>query len=123
MRQARGAQPNPKRSDPSPGTPWAERIGVRSLKARVTERPHDGNLMAEDDSAPTRCRALPRAARADYREDMLCASTACSNVLFFGVSMPVCRIHESMYARWCETADIRAIVSWGWFPALTTMPS
>ncbi len=91
------------------------------MKAPVTERSDDGKLMAEVDSAPTRCQARPRAARADNREDMLCASTACTDVLFFGVSMPVCRVHESVYARWCETAEVRAIVAWGWFPAVMTM--
>jgi hypothetical protein len=91
------------------------------MKAPVSERSDDGKLMADDDSATTRCQARPRAARSGYREDMLCASTACSNVLFFGASMPVCRIHESIYAGWCETAEVRAVVAWGWMPVIMTM--
>jgi hypothetical protein len=74
--------------------------------------PHD------DGSATMRCQARPRAARPDYREDMLCASAASAVVLFCGLSVAVCRIHETMYQRWGAAAEERAGTVWGWIPAL-----
>jgi hypothetical protein len=61
-----------------------------------------------------RCQAQPRAARPGYREDMLCASSANTVVLFHGVEMPVCRIHDAKYARWGTDAEAQAVLQWGW---------
>ena len=66
-----------------------------------------------------RCQARPRAARPEYREDMLCASGASEEVVFFGLPVGVCRIHESMYARWGGAAEHQAMTIWGWPPATT----
>ena len=63
---------------------------------------------------PARCQAQPRAARPDYREDMLCASSASTAVLFHGVEVPVCRIHDTKYTRWGDDAEIEAVLQWGW---------
>ena len=63
-----------------------------------------------------RCQARPRAARPGYREDMLCASTACTTVAFFGSEIPVCRIHEAKYARWGDDAEEQAVLHWDWVP-------
>ena len=71
-----------------------------------------------------RCQARPRAARPEYREDMLCASTAREEVAFHGLSVAVCRIHSSMYARWGDAAERQAMTIWGWLPAsAATVPS
>jgi hypothetical protein len=64
----------------------------------------------------SRCQARPRAARPGYREDMLCASSANTVVLFHGVEVPVCRIHDAKYARWGEEAEAQAVLQWGWTP-------
>jgi len=61
-----------------------------------------------------RCQARPKAARPGYRTDMLCASEANTFVVFRGVEVPVCRMHESMYARWGEQAEANARLLWGW---------
>jgi hypothetical protein len=74
--------------------------------------------MVDVGSTATRCQARPRAARPDYREDMLCASTACAAVTFCGLSVAVCRIHEAMYARWGTGAENLATTAWGWIPAI-----
>jgi hypothetical protein len=74
--------------------------------------------MAADGPATMRCQARPRAARPDYREDMLCASTANAVVLFCGLTVAVCRIHEAMYTRWGAAAEQHAASAWGWMPAL-----
>jgi hypothetical protein len=63
-----------------------------------------------------RCQARPRAARPGYREDMLCASSANTVVLFHGVEMPVCRIHDAKYARWGADGEAQAVLQWGWKP-------
>ena len=62
----------------------------------------------------SRCQAQPKAARPGYREDMLCASTACTVVTFRGCAVPVCRIHETKYARWGAAAEEMAASQWGW---------
>jgi hypothetical protein len=64
-----------------------------------------------------RCQARPKAARPDYREDMLCASCACTVVSFRGAAIPVCRIHEKKYARWGATAEEQAMLLWDWDPS------
>jgi hypothetical protein len=64
----------------------------------------------------SRCQARPRAARPGYREDMLCASTANTVVLFHGIDVPVCRIHDAKYARWGAEAEAQAVLQWGWTP-------
>jgi hypothetical protein len=66
-----------------------------------------------------RCQARPRAARPGYREDMLCASTACTSVAFHERQVPVCRIHEAKYARWGGEAETHAAAEWGWIPQAT----
>jgi hypothetical protein len=65
----------------------------------------------------SRCQARPRAARPGYREDMLCASAACTVVVFHGGNVPVCRIHEAKYDRWGERAEQHAAAEWGWAPS------
>ena len=65
---------------------------------------------------PARCQARPRAARPAYREDMLCASAASTAVLFHGIEMPVCLIHDAKYARWGDEAETGAALQWGWEP-------
>jgi hypothetical protein len=64
-----------------------------------------------------RCQARPKAARPDYRADMLCASCACTVVSFRGAEIPVCRIHEKKYARWGATAEEQAMLLWDWDPS------
>jgi hypothetical protein len=61
-----------------------------------------------------RCQARPRAARPEYREDMLCASIANTSVSFHGQDVPVCRMHEASYVRWADDAEPNAAVRWGW---------
>jgi hypothetical protein len=61
-----------------------------------------------------RCQARPKAARPGYRTDMLCASEANTAVVFGGVEVPVCRMHESMYQRWGDEAEANAELLWGW---------
>lgn len=70
--------------------------------------------MVEGEPSALRCQARPRAARAGYRDDMLCASLANTLVTFRGFSVPVCRIHERMFARWAEDAERNAELLWGW---------
>ena len=65
-------------------------------------------------ASAARCQARPKAARPGYREDMLCASTACTAVTFRGYAVPVCRIHETKYARWGAAAEELAASQWGW---------
>ena len=62
-----------------------------------------------------RCQARPKAARAGYREDMLCASMAHASVDYHGTSVPVCRIHVATYARWADEAEANAQNQWAWF--------
>jgi hypothetical protein len=62
----------------------------------------------------SRCRARPKAARPGYRTDMLCASEANTLVVFQGSKVPVCRMHERMYARWGDRAEANARLLWGW---------
>ena len=62
-----------------------------------------------------RCQARPKAARAGYREDMLCGSTARSWVDFRGTSVPVCQMHVATYARWADEAEANAESRWAWF--------
>jgi hypothetical protein len=64
----------------------------------------------------SRCQARPRAARPGYREDMLCASTACTVVVFHGREVAVCRIHEAKYQRWGPRAEEQAEAEWAWAP-------
>jgi hypothetical protein len=64
----------------------------------------------------SRCQARPRAARPGYREDMLCASLASTVVRFYGVEVPVCRIHDAKYARWGAEAEAQAELQWAWTP-------
>jgi hypothetical protein len=47
---------------------------------------------------------------------MLCASLANTLVTFRGFRVPVCRIHERMFARWSEDAERNAELLWGWGP-------
>jgi hypothetical protein len=70
-------------------------------------------------ASSSRCQARPRAARPGYREDMLCASSACTTIEYRGVAMPVCRIHEAKYQRWGAQAEENAESQWGWAPAAT----
>jgi hypothetical protein len=67
-------------------------------------------------ASESRCQGRPRAARPGYREDMLCASSACTTVMFFGSEIPVCRIHEAKYQRWGADAEEQAALQWGWVP-------
>ena len=62
-----------------------------------------------------RCQARPKAARAGYREDMLCGSTARSSVDYHGTRVAVCRMHVATYARWAEEAEANAESQWAWF--------
>jgi hypothetical protein len=66
------------------------------------------------ENASSRCQARPRAARPGYRTDMLCASEANTVVVFRAAEVPVCRMHESMYARWADQAEANAELRWGW---------
>jgi hypothetical protein len=70
------------------------------------------------EGAPTalQCQARPRAARAGYRDDMLCASIANTFVLFREFSVPVCRIHERMFGRWGDDAEQNAETLWCFGP-------
>ena len=45
---------------------------------------------------------------------MLCASAASTAVLFHGIEMPVCLIHDAKYARWGDEAETEAALQWGW---------
>jgi hypothetical protein len=63
---------------------------------------------------PARCQAIPVAARRGWRTDLLCASTANSEVAFCGRLVPVCRIHRTTYERWHADAEANAIERWGW---------
>jgi hypothetical protein len=47
---------------------------------------------------------------------MLCASTACTTVVFYGREVPVCRIHEAKYERWGDDAEEQAVLQWDWVP-------
>jgi hypothetical protein len=67
-------------------------------------------------SSASRCQARPRAARAGYREDMLCASFASVVVMFHGVEKGVCRTHDASYGRWGADAHAFASLHWGWEP-------
>jgi hypothetical protein len=69
---------------------------------------------AHDDAQPVSCQAVPGAARRGWRTDLLCASTANTEVEFCGRSVPVCRIHAATYARWGSEAEARAVELWGW---------
>jgi hypothetical protein len=60
------------------------------------------------------CQARPKAARVGYRADMLCASIANTTVRYRGVNVPVCRMHERMYARWADDAEQNAEAFWLW---------
>jgi hypothetical protein len=72
--------------------------------------------MVEGEPSALRCQARPRAARAGYRDDMLCASLANTLVTFRGLSVPVCRIHERMFRGWAEDAERNADLHWAWGP-------
>jgi hypothetical protein len=60
------------------------------------------------------CRAIPSAARRGWREDLLCASLAKTEVEFAGRRVPVCRMHEATYVRWGAEAEQHAVDLWGW---------
>jgi hypothetical protein len=73
--------------------------------------------MADGDTAGdarARCQARPVAARRGFREDVLCASYANTQVRFREVDVPVCRIHEATYERWACDADENASTLWAW---------
>jgi hypothetical protein len=72
--------------------------------------------MVEGEPSALRCQARPRAARAGYRDDMLCASLANTLVSFRGIRVPVCRIHERMFGRWADDAERNAELLWVWGP-------
>lgn len=67
-------------------------------------------------ASAARCQGRPRAARPGYREDMLCASSACTSLIHRGRAVPVCRIHEATYLRWGADAEQNAESRWGWTP-------
>jgi hypothetical protein len=64
----------------------------------------------------------PAAARPGYRADLLCASRACTGVLFDGGEIPVCRIHAATYAAWGDDAEDNAGRRWRWRPAEQERP-
>jgi hypothetical protein len=64
-----------------------------------------------------RCQARPAAARPGYREDMLCASMAATNVDYRGTKVPACRMHLATYARWASDAEANAELKWSWSSA------
>ncbi|MDX6401674.1 MAG: hypothetical protein QOF27_2280 [Gaiellaceae bacterium] len=61
-----------------------------------------------------RCQARPAAGLRWARDDVACANAASAVVTYRGAEMPVCRIHERMYARWRVDAEARAASVWGW---------
>jgi hypothetical protein len=63
---------------------------------------------------PLQCLAIPGAARRGWREDVLCASLANTEVEFHGRRIAVCRMHEATYARWGEAAETNAAELWEW---------
>jgi hypothetical protein len=71
---------------------------------------------SEPVSQPLQCLAIPGAARRGWREDVLCASLASTEVEFHGRPIAVCRMHEATYARWGETAEANAAELWEWTP-------
>ena len=71
-------------------------------------------LVLGRDGSPPHCQARPSAARAGYREDMLCATRTSTSVVFDDTCVAVCRIHLGMYLRWGGAAEGLATVHWGW---------
>jgi hypothetical protein len=67
-----------------------------------------------DDAPRVSCQAIPGASRRGWRTDLLCASTANTEVEFCGRRVAVCRIHAATYARWGCEAEARASELWGW---------
>jgi hypothetical protein len=67
-----------------------------------------------------RCQARPAAALRGFREDALCASMASTSVRFHGRDVPVCYMHERVYARWGIDAQTNAEQRWGWTPEGTS---
>ena len=65
---------------------------------------------------PGPCQAIPSVARRGWREDVLCASLANTEVEFHGRQIAVCRMHEATYARWGEAAETNAAALWEWAP-------
>lgn len=61
-----------------------------------------------------RCQARPAATLRGFREDVLCASMAGTSVRFRNRDIPVCHMHERVYARWGSHADANAERLWGW---------
>jgi hypothetical protein len=68
----------------------------------------------QQDARPLGCQAIPGASRRGWRTDLLCASIANTEVLFYGRAVAVCRIHRATYERWGAMAEERAIELWGW---------
>ena len=67
-----------------------------------------------DELPPQGCQAIPGASRRGWRTDVLCASVANTEVMFYGRRVAVCRIHRATYERWGDAAEERAIELWGW---------
>ena len=63
---------------------------------------------------PGPCQAIPSVARRGWRPDVLCASTANSEVSFCGRLVAVCRIHRETYMRWGSDAERKAAELWDW---------
>jgi hypothetical protein len=65
-------------------------------------------------AARERCQARPAATLHGWRDDVLCASMASTSVRFRGRDVPVCHMHERVYARWGVDAEANAERLWGW---------
>jgi hypothetical protein len=66
------------------------------------------------EEAPRPCQAIPGVARRGWRADLLCASSASTDVAFSGRLMGVCRMHQATYERWGAEAEQKATELWGW---------
>jgi hypothetical protein len=68
----------------------------------------------DHEEVPQACQAIPGVARRGWRADLLCASSASTDVPFSGRMMGVCRMHQATYVRWGAEAERKAAELWGW---------
>jgi hypothetical protein len=76
---------------------------------KSVDRPATGGTRLATDREM--CRAIPAVALHGWREDVRCASTACTSIVWQGDRIPVCEIHEAKWQRAFEKHGMDGIAA------------